>query len=329
MDWNSATALGALRSGDLLNLGMAANQVRHNLHPEPVVTYELCGRAAALKEAAREAMLHDGKSVNLAQMRDIEHNSLDALKALLVAQREELPEVTFQHLPVSIMGDAKSVLAMTDALRELRAAGLGSISVDFNPAFPFLSHEELTRLLRAAATCGLVVSASITIGNGESLEQRIGTLQTLRDLQENSHPIQVLSVRVHHAASPEARREEEATSVDYLKTLAVTRIFLNNVEHLQTDWSVMGPKVLELALRFGADDAGAVPWSQAGNPDPRITVVNRSCAASFAMRASALSSEMRSSGKACCIKSDFLPMVCETRGSGGISSTESLSKCSR
>jgi cyclic dehypoxanthinyl futalosine synthase len=269
MDWNNSTALSALRSGDLLDLGMSANQIRHNLHPEPVVTYELWGRATSLKEATREAMLHEGKSVNLAQVRDIEHNSLDALKGLLVAQREGFSEVTFQHLPISIAEDAaENALAITQALPELQAAGLRSVSIDFDPAFSFLSHEELIRLLRAAATCGLLVSASIIIGNAESLEQRISTLQMLRDLQEVSHAFQVVRVRVHHAASPEARREEEATAVDYLKTLAVTRIFLDNVEHLQTGWSVMGPKVLELALRFGADDAGAVPWSQAGNPEP-------------------------------------------------------------
>jgi cyclic dehypoxanthinyl futalosine synthase len=140
--------------------------------------------------------------------------------------------------------------------------------VDFDPAVSFLPHGELTGLLRTAATCGLLVSVSIIIGNAESLEQRIGVLQMLRDLQQDSHSIQVVRVRVHHAASPEARREEEATAVDYLRTLAVTRIFLDNVDHLQTDWSVMGPKILELALRFGADDAGAVPWSQAGTPEP-------------------------------------------------------------
>jgi cyclic dehypoxanthinyl futalosine synthase len=269
MDWNSAQALDALRGGDLLDLGMSANQVRHNLHPEPVVTYELCGRAAPLEEAAREAMLHDGKNVNLAHVRDIEHNSLDALKTLLVAQRERLFGVTFQHLPVSIMKDAaESVIAMTEALPGLQAAGLRSISVDLDPAVSFLSHTELSRLLRAASSCGLLVLVSITIGNAEAFEQRIGILQMVRDLQEDSHSIQVARVRVHHATSPEARREEEATAVDYLKTLAVTRIFLDNVEHLQTDWSVMGPKVLELALRFGADDAGAIPWSQAGNPEP-------------------------------------------------------------
>jgi cyclic dehypoxanthinyl futalosine synthase len=269
MDWNNSTALSALRSGDLLNLGMSANQIRHNLHPEPVVTYELCGRAASLEEAAREAMLHNGKSVNLSQFRDIKHHSLDALKTLLLAQHERLSEVTFQHLQVPMTKDAeKSVLAMTEALPGLQAAGLRSISVDLDPAVIFLPHGELTRLLCAAATCGLLVSVSITIGNAESLEQRMGILQMVRDLQQISHSIQVVRIHIHHAVSPEARREEEATAVDYLKMLAVTRIFLDNVEHLQTDWSVMGPKVLELALRFGADDAGAIPWSQDGSPEP-------------------------------------------------------------
>lgn len=269
MDWNSAQALDALRGSDLLDLGMSANQVRRNLHPEPVVTYELCGRAASLEEGTRDAMLHDSKSVNLAQVRGIEHNSLDALKTILVAQRERLSGVTFQHLPVSWMKNAdESALRLAEALPGLQAAGLRSISVDFDPASSFLSYGELPRLLRAAPDCGLLVSVSITIGHAESLEQRVGILQMVHDLQHSSHSIQAVRIRVHHAASPEARREEEATAVDYLRTLAVTRIFLDNVEHLQTDWSVMGPKVLELALRFGADDAGAIPWSQAGNPEP-------------------------------------------------------------
>jgi cyclic dehypoxanthinyl futalosine synthase len=268
MDWNSAQALNALRGSDLLDLGMSANQVRRNLHPEPVVTYELCGRSTSLEDAAREDMLHDGNSVNLAQVREIEHNTLDALKALLVAQRKRLPEVTFHHLPISLMKGAEGILTLTEALPDLYAAGLRSISVDFDPASSFLSYGELPRLLGAAAACSLLVSVSITIGNAESLEQRVGILQMLRDLQHSSHSIQAVRIRVHHAASPEARREEDATAVDYLRTLAVTRIFLDNVEHLQTDWSVMGPKVLELALRFGANDAGAIPWSQAGNPEP-------------------------------------------------------------
>jgi cyclic dehypoxanthinyl futalosine synthase len=268
MDWNSAIALDALRGSDLLDLGMSANHVRHNLHPEHVVTYELSGRAASWEEARHEALLHTGMSINLGQIFKTEL-SLESLKAHLLTQRERLPNVTFQHLPVSrLEGTAGNVLALREAIPGLQAAGLCSIRLDFDSEFDSLSHEELSDLLRLAARCDLFASVSITIGSSESLEQRVKTLTMVRDLQKETNAIQSVQVNVHHAATPEARREEEATAVDYLKMLAVTRIYLDTVDHIQTDWSVMGPKVLELALRFGADDAGAVPWSQTGNPEP-------------------------------------------------------------
>ena len=269
MDWNSAIALDALRGSDLLDLGMSANHVRHNLHPEHVVTYELRGRAASWEEARHEALLHAGMGINLAQIFDTEHFSLESLKAHMLTQREGLPSVTFQHLPVSrLEGIAGNVLALTDAIPGLQAAGLCSIRVDVDSAFHSLSYKELSHLLRLAARCDLFASVSISIGNSESLEQRAKMLTMVRDLQKETNAIHSVRVNVHHAATPEARREEEATAVDYLKMLAVTRIYLDTVDHIQTDWSVMGPKVLELALRFGADDAGAVPWSQSGNLEP-------------------------------------------------------------
>ena len=55
MAWNSSMVLDALRSSDLLEIGILANQIRLNLHPENVVTYELRGMATSLEEASREA----------------------------------------------------------------------------------------------------------------------------------------------------------------------------------------------------------------------------------------------------------------------------------
>ncbi len=268
MAWDIATALDALGSRDLLDLGMSANQLRLHLHPEPVVTYELCGRAASLEEAAPEAASHTA-AMDLERVRGIDHNSMDALKATLAAHRDRFPQITFQRLPVSTLGPfAENPRVVAGALRDLHAAGVRSLSANFVPALSRPQNEELRVLLRAAADSGLSVAVSVTIGNSETFDQRIDTLKMLRDLQQNSQAIHVAIIRVHHAASVEARREEEATAVDYLKTLAVTRLFLDNVEHIQTEWSVMGPKVLELALRFGADDAGAIPWSQSGSPEP-------------------------------------------------------------
>ena len=269
MALHTATDLYALGSRDLLDLGMSANQLRHNLHPERAVTYELRGPAGSLEESVSETILHGGISVDLEQIRDIEHGSLDALKSSLATQRSRFPVVTFQHLPISkLASSAGSVLAFGEILPSLCAAGLRSIRMEFEPALSSPREEWFRSLFRAAADYDLCIAVSIVIGNSESFEQRIDTLKLLRDLQQDSGSIQVASVRVHRSTATDARREEEATAVDYLKTLATARLLLDNVPHIQTDWSVMGPKILELALRFGADDAGAIPWNQSDNPEP-------------------------------------------------------------
>jgi len=267
MAWNSSMVLDVLRSSDLLEIGILANQIRRNLHPENVVTYELRGMATSLEQASREAASRGGR-VDLSQIRDAEHIPLETLEASLLAQHKQPGQVTFHHLPISRL-QAVDGRSLAEMLRRLHQAGLRSLSATFHTAQTDAAlTTQLAGLLRAAAECDLLVSISITIGNSESLEQRVKTLAMLRTFQGESNAIQAVLLRVHHAATPEARREEEATAVDYLKTLAATRLFLDNVEHLQTDWSVMGPKVLELALRFGADDAGSVPWSQAGSTEP-------------------------------------------------------------
>jgi cyclic dehypoxanthinyl futalosine synthase len=268
MSWNTATVLHALRGEDLLELGMSANQVRDNLHPEDVVTYELRGPVASLEEAVEDALLHGSGNVTLANVRDTEHAPLAALETRMQAQRERLPRVTFHRLPISRLR-AIAVDEQFQTLRRLHESGLRSLDVSFDPTQPSaVPLTELNTVLRAAAACDVSVYASVTIGNSESLEQRVQMLAGVHALQQQTSALQSILVRVHHAATPEVRREEEATAVDYLKTLAVTRLFLENIEHVQADWSVMGPKVLELALRFGANDAGSVLWSQRNGPEP-------------------------------------------------------------
>lgn len=263
---NSANIL-ELFGADFLELGASANQLRARMHPANVVSYELRGRAASLDEAITEIVSREATDLSLLQLRDVQHLSVDALQALLVASHTKLPQVTFQHLPVFALAGDTTQLA--DVLPALQDAGLGSLYLHFEAArSAFYFPRDLAHLLARAAAAGLCVSAAITIGNAEPIEQRAATLTLIRDLQQQTSSIQSVLVGVHHATGPDARREEEATAVDYLKTLAVTRLFLDTIEHLQADWSVMGPKVLELALRFGADDAGGVPWSQAGIPGP-------------------------------------------------------------
>jgi cyclic dehypoxanthinyl futalosine synthase len=270
MTWNRVTALEALRSGDLLELGMSANQTRLKLHREGIVTYALRGTASSENGVVHDLPRDEDGSISIANISGVEEASLDTLKQLLVALHEHLPGVTFQQLPISRRYHfAQNLIALAKTIPAIQSVGLTSINLELLPTQPSaFSSEDLAKLLRAAAECRLFVSASFTIGNGESLEARIEMLEMLRAVQESSKAIQVAVVRVQHFNTPDARREEEATAVDYLKTLAITRLYLDNIEHLQTDWSVMGPKVLELALRFGANDAGTVPRSQAGSKEP-------------------------------------------------------------
>jgi cyclic dehypoxanthinyl futalosine synthase len=58
---------------------------------------------------------------------------------------------------------------------------------------------------------------------------------------------------------------EEATAVEYLKTLAISRMYLDNVENVESNLETQGPKVLQVGLRFGGNDAGSVLLAQAAD----------------------------------------------------------------
>lgn len=270
MSWNRVTALDALRGSDLLGLGISANQLRHNLHPEGVVTYALRGSESPSSAELHNLSADEDGSISFSNILDLEYFSLDALKSLFVARRKQFSGVTFRHLPISTRHRfAQDLPAFSAGLSSLAALGLASIHLDVQSGHSsFFTSESLVLLLKAAVESRFFISASVTIGNEESLETRIDTLERLRAAQEGSNAIHAVLLLVHHSNAIGARREEDATAVDYLKTLAVTRLLLDNVAHIQADWSVMGPKVLELALRFGADDAGVIPRSQTASAEP-------------------------------------------------------------
>ncbi|HMD42211.1 MAG TPA: hypothetical protein VKH45_03970, partial [Candidatus Acidoferrum sp.] len=54
------------------------------------------------------------------------------------------------------------------------------------------------------------------------------------------------------------KKVQETTAVDYLKTLAVSRLYLDNIEHIQSSWLTPGIKVCQIGLQFGADDVGSI-----------------------------------------------------------------------
>ena len=259
-------ALNQLRSPDLLEHGMLADQLRREKHPGDTVSYALRPPAGlSLAEAVKSAAAHGSNDISLELVAETREGTLPKLQASMVAALEQDSAIRFHDLPISKFG---GLAELTTSLASLRAAGLASLVFDLYAVRPGRAGDDLRRFLATAQALDLCTRASLTIGQGESIEQRVDALSVLRSLQQEMQAFSAMQVCVHHANTPEARREEDATAVDYLTTLAVTRLFLRDFDHVQAGWSVMGPKVLELALRFGADDAGEVAWSQAGTGQP-------------------------------------------------------------
>ena len=259
-------ALHQLRSTDLLELGMLADQLRREKHPGDMVSYALAPPAGlSLDEAVKSAAAHGSSDISLELVAHIKGSTLWKLQASMLAAREQDSSIRFHDLPASQL---PLLAELTASLASLRAAGLASLVFELEAVEPTGHGDDVRRFLETARSLDLSTRACLTIGQGESLEQRLDVLSVLRSLQQEMQAFSAVQVCVHHANTPEARREEDATAVDYLKTLAVARLFLSDFGHVQAAWSVMGPKVLELALRFGADDAGVVPWSQVGTGQP-------------------------------------------------------------
>ncbi|MBI4798337.1 MAG: dehypoxanthine futalosine cyclase [Desulfarculus sp.] len=161
---------------------------------------------------------------------------------------------------------------LDEALDQLIAAGLGSIPgggaeilVDrvrrlIAPGKCDTAH--WLRVMELAHQRGLVTTATMMFGSLETPAERIEHLARLRDLQDQS--LQKGQGRftafipwTFQPANTALSHLTPATGVEYLRMLAVARLFLDNFAHLQASWVTQGAKMAQLALTFGADDLGS------------------------------------------------------------------------
>src|SRR3974390_2983588 len=94
-------------------------------------------------------------------------------------------------------------------------------------------------------------------GCGETLQHSVNHLERLRQLQGETGGFNAFtpwSCAAENTAP--GKKVQETTAVDYLKTLAVSRLFLDNIDHIQSSWLTPGIKVCQVGLQFGADDVG-------------------------------------------------------------------------
>src|SRR5689334_6861552 len=121
--------------------------------------------------------------------------------------------------------------------------------------------DEWLDVMRHAHRAGLRTTATMMYGTVETDEERIEHMMRLRDLQDETGGFTAFitwSFQPDHTELGAQRRITEATGIEYLRTLALSRIVLDNFDNLQAAWVTQGGKVGQLSLAYGANDMGSV-----------------------------------------------------------------------
>ncbi|MDW8066517.1 MAG: aminofutalosine synthase MqnE [Aquificaceae bacterium] len=148
-------------------------------------------------------------------------------------------------------------------LLELKEAGLDAIPGGGAEIFservrkliaPYKANaEEYLEVHRTAHKLGIPTNATMLYGHLETYEERVEHMERLRELQDETGGFQVF---IPLAYWPEGNRlgGKRTSSVDDLKTVAISRLFLDNFDHIKAYWITLGEKVAQVALNMGADD---------------------------------------------------------------------------
>ncbi|MBP9665029.1 MAG: dehypoxanthine futalosine cyclase, partial [Pyrinomonadaceae bacterium] len=120
--------------------------------------------------------------------------------------------------------------------------------------------QEWLDVMRAVHEVGLRSTATMMFGIGDGISHRVAHLQKIRDLQDETGGFTAFIPWTFQRENTALGRKitEEPTGIDYLQMLAVSRLFLDNVQHIQASWLTQGLKLGQVALRYGADDMGSI-----------------------------------------------------------------------
>lgn len=281
---------------DLLTLGRLANEVRKRLHPEGVVTFVIdrninytnicisrCKFCAFWRdEGSEEAYILPREAIykKIEETLGLGGTSILIQGGLHPALKIEFFEDLFSSIksryPIHIHGLSPpeiyhiakiSGLTLEEAIQRLKEAGLGSIpgggAEILSPKIrSALSPRKVNvdgwlEVMEVAHRLGLKTTATMMFGCIESAKEIIEHLDKVRSLQDRTKGFTAFIPWTFQPAHTELEHIEKATAIDYLKVLAISRIYLDNFPNIQASWVTQGAKIAQVALRFGANDFGS------------------------------------------------------------------------
>ncbi len=288
--------LEMLTTGDFIELGQAANRMREQIHPDPVVTFivdrninytNICTSECrfcafyrkegdpegytlseelifkklqeTIAAGGTQVMLQGGLNPVL---------GLDYYSNLLKFIKKNFDIVIHSFSPAEIIHIVKlEGLSVVEVLSRLKDAGLDSLpgggaeilvdAVRQRVSPKKISADDWLSVMEAAHSIGLETTATMVIGMGETYAQRMEHMEKVRNLQEKTGGFRAFIIWSYQPGNTELGGEK-ISAWDYLKTLSVARLYLNNIKHIQGSWVTQGQNIGQLTLAFGANDLGSI-----------------------------------------------------------------------
>ena len=268
-----AEGLKILESHDLVAIGAAANAVTKRLHPGPFRTYNIdrninytnactavCDFCAFYRTPNHEEVYVLPRDVLLQKIEETvalggdqillqgglhPKFKLDWYEEMLQDIKRHFPQVNVHGFsPPEIYHFTKvNHMPLQEVLERLKAAGLGSL--------PGGGGEILVDL-------GGRSTATMMFGHVETLAERIEHFERIRQLQDETGGLTAFISWTFQPDHTDLAHIPPAGAFEYLKTQAVSRLYLDNVPNIQSSWVTQGEKIGQLALHFGANDMGSL-----------------------------------------------------------------------
>jgi cyclic dehypoxanthinyl futalosine synthase len=290
---DSKEALYLYQNTDLLTLGSLANQKRFFLHPQKKVTYvvdrninytNIC--VSECRFCAFYQSVEKGYVLSKRELGEKIRETIDLGGTQILLQGGMHPdlEIDFyvdmlsyikENFDIHIHGFSppeidfiakKSNLSLKETISTLKRAGLASIpgggaeilcdDVRQRVSPNKCLSKEWLEVMRQAHLMGMRSSATMMFGHLETDIHIIAHLEKIRDLQDETHGFTAFIPWTFQPGNTKIDLEKK-TSAEYLKVLALSRIFLDNIDNIQASWVTQGDKIGQTALFFGANDMGS------------------------------------------------------------------------
>ncbi|MFE7133323.1 cyclic dehypoxanthinyl futalosine synthase [Streptomyces sp. NPDC057638] len=161
-----------------------------------------------------------------------------------------------------------SGVSAEEAIQRIHAAGLDSFAgagAELLPARPRQaiaplkeSGERWLEIMEIAHGLGVESTSTMLMGTGETNAERIEHLRMIREVQDRTGGFRAFIPYTYQPENNRLKGQTQATIFEYLRIIAVARLFFDNIAHIQGSWLTTGKEIGQLSLHYGADDLGSI-----------------------------------------------------------------------